>query len=174
MFLPRFAAVAMLLVFSAFLTACGKDPSRDDNEDLSGGGDSGMHATGDGGQGGNGGVGTTDFKQTMQVAAAPRDSQRHFVAEQTGLIRVVRAHQSTAGGQRGKTIPSLRGRYIFADASSGRIWSLALSAGGVLDDLIEHTVEITAPVVTSIENGPGGEIYLTSRVDNALYRLDPL
>lgn len=84
---------------------------------------------------------------------------------------------SITGGSvyRGSAIPALRGRYVFADASSGRIWSLALDvATGELNDLIEHTVEITAPVITSIENGPNGEIYFTSRLDNALYRLDSL
>lgn len=48
---------------------------------------------------------------------------------------------------RGTAIPSLQGRYFFADASSGQVWSFLL-AGGVATDLVEHTDELHSPETT--------------------------
>ena len=75
---------------------------------------------------------------------------------------------------RGSTIPALRGRYFFADSGTGRVWSAAYDQdSNKLIDVIEHTQQLVSEVFTSIENDNRGELYLTSRQDNALYRLAP-
>jgi glucose/arabinose dehydrogenase len=74
---------------------------------------------------------------------------------------------------RGASIPALRGRYLFADASSGRVWSAVYDKDeGKLGDVVDHTLELTLPVITSIENDNLGELYFTSRVERSLYRLE--
>ncbi len=74
---------------------------------------------------------------------------------------------------RGSELPGLRGRYFFADAASGRVWSSVFD--DVTEELIDvrdHTLELTIPVITSLKNDNHGEIYATARQDGALYRLE--
>ena len=69
--------------------------------------------------------------------------------------------QSTTGGYiyRGNAIPSLRGRYVFADFVSGRLMYLATNASGGFDrrDLIVST----GLNISSFAEDASGELYLT-------------
>ena len=69
--------------------------------------------------------------------------------------------QSTTGGYvyRGNAIPSLRGRYVFADFVSGRLMYLATNASGGFDrrDLIVST----GLNISSFAEDASGELYIT-------------
>ncbi len=68
---------------------------------------------------------------------------------------------SVTGGfvYRGKAVPSLRGRYVFGDYGSGKIWSLRLSGAAVADVRREA---ITVPQLSSFGEDARGELYATS------------
>jgi glucose/arabinose dehydrogenase len=75
---------------------------------------------------------------------------------------------SVTGGflYEGTGVPALRGRYIFADFQSGRIWSLRLR-GGRADDVVEHESmgagfgELGAEAsISSFARDAAGELYI--------------
>jgi uncharacterized repeat protein (TIGR03806 family) len=80
--------------------------------------------------------------------------------------------QSTTGGYvyRGSAIPSLRGRYVFADFSSGRLMYLATNASGGYDrrDLIVST----GLNISSFAEDSDGELFVTD-YSGGIYQIVP-
>lgn len=76
---------------------------------------------------------------------------------------------SVTGGQiyRGAAIPQLRGRYVFGDFCTGRLWSVAPRGAGVGRLRRERP---TAPQLTSFGADARGELYATS-AGGTVYRL---
>jgi glucose/arabinose dehydrogenase len=75
---------------------------------------------------------------------------------------------------RGSAIPSLVGRYLFADACSQQVWSLAVPSGGPLD-LVDHTAELLPAggwTITSFGQGADGELYVVD-FGGSIWRIDP-
>ncbi len=79
---------------------------------------------------------------------------------------------SITGGYvyRGTAIPALRGRYVFADYGSGRIWALEDDGQGGYsnDQLIDTPYNITA-----FGLGEDGELYFTDIANGRIHRLLP-
>ena len=77
---------------------------------------------------------------------------------------------SITGGYvyRGNAIPALRGRYVYGDFQSGRIWALQDDgAGGYQsDELVD-----TAAGISSFGTGNDGELYFSDYSTGRLYRL---
>jgi glucose/arabinose dehydrogenase len=75
---------------------------------------------------------------------------------------------SVTGGfvYRGSAIPSLRGRYIFGDYGSGRIWTLQLSNG----QAAVQREAIVVPQLSSFGEDARGELYATS-LGGRVYRI---
>jgi glucose/arabinose dehydrogenase len=86
--------------------------------------------------------------------------------------------QSITGGYmyRGSQIPEMRGRYVFADFSTGRIWSFAVatdaSGEGTRVDLVEHTGSLQVPRfnISSFGVDSGGELFVVN-YGGGVYRL---
>jgi glucose/arabinose dehydrogenase len=82
---------------------------------------------------------------------------------------------SVTGGEvyEGASVGNLKGHYIFADFSSGRLWALPLSAGGKqassdqVTELGRWTVEFT-----TFAKAPDGELYVGD-LRGKIYRLAP-
>ena len=74
---------------------------------------------------------------------------------------------SVTGGYvyRGAAIAALRGRYVYADYCSGRMWA-AREIGGVWQ---AEVLPISIPILTSFGEDAGGELYFTA--GSSLYRL---
>jgi len=75
--------------------------------------------------------------------------------------------KSITGGfvYRGKTAPSLRGLYVYADYISGRIWALNMTS-----DRVSNTLLMASGLpVASFGTDSGGELYLCS-FDGSVYR----
>jgi hypothetical protein len=66
---------------------------------------------------------------------------------------------------RGDALPRLRGRLLYGDYCSGRIWSLRWD-GGEGAEVREE--QISLPTVTAFGEGPDGEIYLTAQTGTLL------
>jgi hypothetical protein len=84
---------------------------------------------------------------------------------------------SISGGYvyRGAQIPSLSGRYFFADYCSNQIWSLNWTEEGGLGNVIDHTDDMT-PVggyysVTSFGQDGLGELYILDMDRGRVYRI---
>jgi glucose/arabinose dehydrogenase len=77
---------------------------------------------------------------------------------------------SVTGGYvyRGTKVPALRGRYVFADYCSGRVWTMRAgpSPGGLREDTGRLGPKLTT--VTSFGEGPAGELYVIA--NRSLYR----
>jgi glucose/arabinose dehydrogenase len=77
---------------------------------------------------------------------------------------------SVTGGYvyRGTAVPALRGRYVFADFGSGRVWSMRAGArpGGVREETGRLGVRLSS--VTSFGEGTAGELYVIA--NGSLYR----
>ena len=77
---------------------------------------------------------------------------------------------SVTGGYvyRGTRVPALRGRYVYADYCSGRLWTMRAgpSPGGVREDTGRLGVELRN--VTSFGEGSAGEVYVIA--NGSLYR----
>jgi glucose/arabinose dehydrogenase len=78
---------------------------------------------------------------------------------------------SVTGGflYRGRAIPQLRGRYVYGDYCSGRIWSLRLQGGRVADNRVEP---FRVAGLSSFGEDTAGELYATS-LEGRVYRLVP-
>jgi glucose/arabinose dehydrogenase len=76
---------------------------------------------------------------------------------------------SVTGGRvyRGELVPSLRGRYLYGDYCSGRIWSLRWTGG---EDAEVREEPLSLPTLTAFGEGPDRELYLAAQ-SGALYRL---
>jgi glucose/arabinose dehydrogenase len=77
---------------------------------------------------------------------------------------------SVTGGYvyRGNRVPALRGRYVYADYCSGRLWTMRAgpSPGGVREDTGRLAVKLAN--VTSFGQGSAGELYVIA--NGSLYR----
>jgi glucose/arabinose dehydrogenase len=73
---------------------------------------------------------------------------------------------SVTGGYvyRGRTIPALRGRYVFGDYCSGTIWSIPAKGGRM------RVEPITVPQLVSFGESRAGELYAVSH-EGVVYRL---
>jgi glucose/arabinose dehydrogenase len=80
---------------------------------------------------------------------------------------------SVTGGYvyRGTRVPALRGRYLFADYCSGRVWSMRAgpSPGGLREDTGRLGVSLST--VTSFGEGLRGDVYVVA--GGGLYRFAP-
>lgn len=80
---------------------------------------------------------------------------------------------SVTGGYvyRGAAVPALRGRYLFADYGTRRVWSIR--AGSRPGGLREETgrLGVSLSNITSFGEGPTGELYVIG--NGALYRFAP-
>lgn len=67
--------------------------------------------------------------------------------------------QSVTGGYvyRGTAIPNLRGRYVFGDFRSGRIWALGYDENG---DATAELINDTDLAIASFAEAPDGELYV--------------
>lgn len=78
--------------------------------------------------------------------------------------------QSVTGGYvyRGRTVPALRGRYVYADFGSGRVWSMRAGPrpGGVREETGRLGVKLGG--VTSFGEDSAGELYVIANQN--LYR----
>ena len=76
---------------------------------------------------------------------------------------------SVTGGRvyRGELVPSLRGRYLYGDYCSGRIWSLRWTGG---EEAEVREEPLSLPTLTAFGEGPDRELYLAAQ-SGALYRL---
>jgi glucose/arabinose dehydrogenase len=76
---------------------------------------------------------------------------------------------SITGGfvYRGRAIPSFRGRYIYGDYCSGRVWSLLLSSSQATDVQSEP---FRIASLSSFGEDPRGELYATS-LEGRLYKI---
>jgi glucose/arabinose dehydrogenase len=76
---------------------------------------------------------------------------------------------SITGGYvyRGNAAPALRGRYVFGDWCSGRIWSLRVVGGRATDVRLEPA---TVKLIVSFCIGPDGELYALA-LNGGVYRL---
>lgn len=77
---------------------------------------------------------------------------------------------SVTGGYvyRGRAIPALRGRYVFADYGSRRVWSIRAGAhpGGLREET--RRLGVRPAYITSFGEGPTGELYVIG--SGGLYR----
>jgi glucose/arabinose dehydrogenase len=86
---------------------------------------------------------------------------------------------SVTGGYvyRGRALgAAFQGRYFFGDFVSGRIWSLAVSAGGdgngQAANLMEHTAELGGPIpVSTFGVDAAGELYVAHYTGGTILRL---
>jgi glucose/arabinose dehydrogenase len=80
---------------------------------------------------------------------------------------------SVTGGYvyRGSRVPALRGRYLFADYCTGRLWSMR--AGPNPGGLREHTgrVGVSLGLVTSFGEGLNGDVYVVA--GGSIHRVSP-
>lgn len=78
---------------------------------------------------------------------------------------------------RGQSIPDLRGTYWYADLCNHRIFSFRYSEAGV-SDFRDRTGELTPNSgtldrIVSFGEDADGELYIVSRMDNAIFRITP-
>jgi glucose/arabinose dehydrogenase len=89
---------------------------------------------------------------------------------------------SISGGYvyRGGAIPSVRGRYFFADFVTRRVWSIALAVSAAtgeatVGDLVEHTVELGGSAAVGNVSGFGldaaGELYIINYSAGSILKL---
>jgi hypothetical protein len=64
-------------------------------------------------------------------------------------------------------VPDLRGRYLYGDWCSGRVWSFALADGKATD---QRTETITVPQLSSFGEDGRGELYAAS-LNGPVYRI---
>ena len=84
----------------------------------------------------------------------------------------VRARRACSGSivggyvYRGSSVPSLRGRYVYGDFCSGRIWSARISDGNATDQRLE---KVHVGTIDSFGVDGRGELYAVS-IDGRIYR----
>ncbi len=80
---------------------------------------------------------------------------------------------SVTGGYvyRGAAIPTLRGKYLYGDYCTGRIWALDTNGAGAW---VNTLVLDSNRSISSFGVAPDGEMFICSPGDNRIYRLLPL
>jgi glucose/arabinose dehydrogenase len=83
----------------------------------------------------------------------------------------VRGNCSIVGGYvyRGRALRALRGRYVYGDYCTGRIWSVRIAAGRASDNRVEP---VRVPRLVSFGEDAAGELYAVS-LGGAVYRFVP-
>lgn len=78
---------------------------------------------------------------------------------------------SVTGGfvYRGSDVPSLEGRYVFADYGSGRVWTLTEESGGLFE---REQLFDTSLSIASFGVDADGELYVCA-FDGRIYRFEP-
>jgi glucose/arabinose dehydrogenase len=78
---------------------------------------------------------------------------------------------SVTGGfvYRGTAVPSLRGRYVYADYASGRVWTMRAGPKPGQPTEITNSLGVELSAVTSFGQGSGGELYVIAN-GGVLYR----
>jgi len=65
---------------------------------------------------------------------------------------------------RGRAIPSLRGRYVFGDFVTGKVWSLGLALDqtgeAIVTDVADHSAALGGFGISSFGRDANGELYL--------------
>jgi glucose/arabinose dehydrogenase len=99
--------------------------------------------------------------------APPIIAYRH-----TGGTAYCQGPSSITGGHvyRGKRIPALRGRYVFADYCSGELWSAAVDGPRVSG--VRKELELEDAFFITFGEDADGELYLAGSL-GTVYRLDP-
>ncbi len=111
----------------------------------------------------------------------PITEGRHCYAAESckaeGFVRPVAEYSheegcAVTGGYvyRGKAIPALRGRYLFGDFCTGRIW--AIPAADSAGDAAPRLLLDTDLAITSFGEDEAGELFLTS-YDGGLFKVVP-
>lgn len=72
----------------------------------------------------------------------------------------------------GSLLPELSGRYVFADNTNGRIWALGFPKAGSLDDPEVYALGRFDWWITTLGQGPDGEIYVGGW-DGRLFKIVP-
>lgn len=99
--------------------------------------------------------------------------------DRTGLTLPLADYPTAGGGAvtggsvyRGATIPGLRGAYIYADSVQGRAWLSRYDAStATLAEPTEITNQFDTGSIVSIQNGPEGELFVTTLFPGALHRV---
>ena len=68
---------------------------------------------------------------------------------------------------RGRAVPALRGRYLYGDYCSGKIWTLRVGGGRAVEVRLES---IRLSTLSSFGEDARGELYAVS-LNGALYRI---
>lgn len=104
--------------------------------------------------------GTHDYNNPGSLPASNFIAPLHEYSHDQG--------QSITGGYvyRGSAVPDLRGRYIYADFVSSRVWALEYLNGSVLS----NTQIATVPNPSSFGEDAASELYITS-FDGSIYKL---
>lgn len=80
---------------------------------------------------------------------------------------------------RGAVLPTVRGRYFFADYCAAQVWSLTVDETGAVDSFVDHTSELRPPglptlgLISSFGVGGTGELYICSYAQDSVYRVIP-
>ena len=117
--------------------------------------------------------GTLPFDSTFPVAYLPLRDPIHDYGRTLG--------RSITGGYvyRGSQLATMAGRYFYADFSSARVWSFALSqsGAGAASDVREHTAELGGTSfignISSFGEDANGEIYLVSYSTGRILKILP-
>jgi glucose/arabinose dehydrogenase len=93
----------------------------------------------------------------------------HYVAPVAEYSHAV--GNSVTGGYvyRGTAVPALRGRYVYADYASGRVWTMRAGPKPGRPTEITNSLGAELSAVTSFGQGSGGEVYVIAN-GGVLYR----
>jgi glucose/arabinose dehydrogenase len=100
--------------------------------------------------------------------------------EHKGLTPPVHAYpqhnddKSVTGGYvyRGSTIPKLKGKYVYGDYVSGRIWALDINGEKPNNELIIDTQNPRVHI-SSFAEDTNGELYVLSHIEGKIYQIQP-
>ena len=115
--------------------------------------------------------GWSAFEGRRRVSWRPITARESLVFPVVAYPHARRGCSSVIGGHvyRGRAAPSLRGRYVYGDLCSGRVWSLRVVRGRATD---RRTERVVVPLLlSSFGEDAGGELYAVSLEGGAIYRL---
>jgi hypothetical protein len=120
------------------------------------------------------GAGLANFGWSVYEGRARRSNATTQLNTAGTLRGPALTYSSYAGGScsivggyvyRGRAVPSLRGRYVFGDYCSGRIWSVVLSGGRARGLRVEPRQRL--PGLTSFGEDAAGELYAVTMARGA-------